>query len=142
MVHLTARIYSMYAQDEFVYWFRWSLGVIAAVGVALLLSVYIQRDNQIAGCVRNDQSKLIDAKFYESAAQKNFIVANQESTPHGESLANRKAGNEYVALSVAKRATIPMPKGWQGDPLIRGNNRHDRLIGCQQAYPPPIPFIR
>jgi hypothetical protein len=39
------------------------------------------------------------------------------------------------------RQTIPMPNGWEGSPEERGNSRSDRVEGCKDAYPAPIPFI-
>jgi len=119
----------MRQEPRFLIWMRLMFGIIAAVVVSVLISAYIQRDNQIAACERNSISKYIDAQFINEAM-----------------LARRAAGDQAVAvryaqLERAKRATIPMPDGWAGLPGDRGNSATDRREGCKDAFPPPIPWI-
>lgn len=95
---------------------RLVLGVIVAVAVAVILSSYIQRDNQIAGCKRNAEAKIIEAHFYKSV------------------------GADYYMRQI--RTTIAMPHGWKGDLAVRGDNKTDRIIGCEDAFPPLIPGVQ
>lgn len=121
-------------------WLRWVIGVIVAIAVAVMIATYIQRDNLIAGCLRNSDSRLIDAQFYESAATKNESVARSTSDDN-ERIANLKAAGEYRVLAVAKRKLIPMPSGKRVDPNTRGDNHGDVTAGCHDAYPAPIPGV-
>lgn len=101
--------------DRFMAWGRLVVGVIAATALAVLIAGYQTRDNTIAGCIRNGESKVIDARYFA------------------------KTGN--IDLSDQKRATIPMPHGWHGDASTRGDKAADRAEGCRDAFPPPIPWI-
>jgi len=121
-------------------WTRFLVGIVVATLLAVLIAGYQSRDNAIAACVRNGDSKIIDAQFYESAAKKNkAVAANSENAAVQD--ANLSAAVEYQFDAVRKRATIPMPHGWHGDPRTRGNSRSVRNAGCQDAFPPPIPFV-
>lgn len=110
-------------------WFRVIFGVTLAVVLATLISNYTQRDNLIASCIRNGDSKIIDARFMESAEK-----ARAEAGDPG-------VAEEYRVDAIDKRATIPMPDGWVGSPEIRGDSRKDRTEGCKDAFPAPIPWI-
>ena len=121
-------------------WLRLVLGIVLGTIIAVIIAGYQSRDNSVAACKRNGDSKIIDAHFYESAAKKNRAVA-----AHTKNAAVRQANNtaatEYEQDAVFKRATIPMPDGWQGDPRTRGDSRALRNLGCDDAFPPPIPFV-
>lgn len=113
---------------------------IVAVFIAVVISIYWVNDNTRDGCVRSSESKIIDAMFFDGAAEKNFKTAKAEDNKKIKD-ANNKAANDYVQYSIAKRMTIPMPSDWSGDPRTRGDSEGDRKRGCDEAYPDPIPFI-
>ena len=125
---------------RWVAWVRWVLGIVVGVALATMISVYIQRDNLIEGCLRAGDRAMIDVRFYDTAATKNERVA-EESDSFEERDANMDASVEYRVYAQQKRATIPMPEDWNGDPQKRGDNREERVQGCNDAFPAPIPFI-
>jgi len=104
-------------------------GILIAVTVAVLISTYSSRDNLIAGCVRNGDSKIIDAQFIHEAA-----IAR---TAAGDI----KVALRYRQLEIQKRATIPMPSGWVGRPETRGDFRPERVEGCKDAFPAPLSWV-
>lgn len=110
-------------------WGRWIFGVCVAVFVAIWISTSLIRDALMQGCVRNGESKIIDAQFYDSsAAYRSGQGANEQA-------------QESIDFSHRKRATIPMPEGWHGNPAERGDNPQDRKHGCEDAYPSVFQLI-
>ena len=119
----------MRKEPRILIWLRLMFGIIVAVAVAVLIGVYVQRDNQIAACDRNSVSKYIDAQFINEA-----MIARRAA---GDAAVARR----YAQLEREKRATIPMPHDWGGLPADRGSSPRDRREGCRDAFPPPIPWI-
>lgn len=110
-------------------WIRWAFGIIVGVALATIISVYIQRDNLIEGCLRGGDRSLIEADFYEQAAG----IRKKDG--------DHKVAKKYHRDSIRMRATIPMPSGWNGVAKTRGENKQERFEGCQDAFPAPIPWV-
>lgn len=106
----------------------WLIGVTTAIVISIVASLYLQRDNLIAGCIRNSSFKNTEALAWEQASS-----------------AREKDGDKETALVYRNtaydiRLTIPVPKEKEYD-LPRGLIEADREQGCAEAHPPPIPFV-
>lgn len=93
-------------------WVRQIIVMLVTAAVVVLIVVYVQRDQLIAGCYRSGVRATITAKALENPADR-----------------------------VALRRTIPMPDGWHGDPATRGDDKREVKAGCGDAFPPPVPFV-
>lgn len=116
--------------DKAAGWVRMVIGVSLAVALAVFIGLYLQRDSLVAGCIRTGERAVLIAEFMEDAAK-----------------ARRADGklalaDKYKAKAAKMRATVPMPEGWEGDAHERGNSLQDRMSGCEEAYPPPLRYVR
>lgn len=111
-------------------WIRWTFGVLTAVAIGVVLSSYIVRDNLVSDCVRESVFKNIEASAWEQAA-----------------IQRREDGDKDTALFYKNtaydiRLTIPISDDWNPeDGVLRGQLSEDRKVGCELAFPLPIPFV-
>jgi len=110
-----------------VAWFRWVIGVTVAVAVAVLISIYIQRDNLIAGCQRTSEFKVTEARAWEPASRQRRADGDIATA------------QVYALTARDIRATIPVAPRDRAVP--RGEIAKNRLGGCRNAFPPPIPHV-
>jgi hypothetical protein len=108
-------------------WTRWVLGVVVAICVAVFISFSILQDDLLAGCERTSDFKVLNARNWEGAS----AVRRDQG--------DIATANLYKSNARRMRQTIPVDP--PDNSAHRGDRRSSRVAGCENAYPPPIPWI-
>jgi len=113
---------------------------IVAIIIAVVITVYVVRDNQLIQCEANGSFKNTEAIAWASQAEADRKISNDPFQSKITREARRQAASEHKNTERDIRKTIPAPSNKsKGD--IRGMNSIDRKNGCKEVYPAPIPFI-
>jgi len=119
----------MQEQREYkqIVWLRWVAGIIIGVALAVLITDYLGRDNDIAACERTSEFRVIEARVWEKASEQRRADGDIDTAKF------------YAETARQIRATIPVaPRDFS---VPRGEIAKNRRNGCEKAFPPPIPFV-
>jgi hypothetical protein len=127
-------------------WLIVTVATLVGVGVAVMISLYLQRDSLIRGCERNSKRAALSA---------NLALHLSERVGARGQKGDAKSAAEYAASGYAFIEDIP---GYDGDLSIvqvekvviggrdvyRLTQKAERIQaqGCTDAFPRPIPFVQ
>ena len=108
-------------------WIRFVVGLVVGVALAVFISYYILRDNLIASCIRGSEFKVVEARVWEKASAQRAEDGDEDTAKF------------YAETARHIRFTIPVSPRDRSVP--RGEIAANRVGGCEDSYPAPLPFV-